>query len=113
MARGPPGQRSAEFGQSMPLNCVLHTDKEIHLRKRDKYHGLPEIIYENQKAIDFIHDELFTLGVIAKLTNRDISTIRRYIKQGIIPAPRYKNSRGWSLYTRDEAVTIVKSLREQ
>jgi len=56
--------------------------------------------------------EWFTLGYVAKLCNRDISTIRRYACQGYIPAPQVKNSKGWSLYSFDEMKAIVLAFRK-
>lgn len=44
-----------------------------------------------------------TIGRVARIIRRDANSIRRYHKMGVIPEPRFYDSRGWRLYTPSQA----------
>lgn len=55
--------------------------------------------------------EYFTIGRLARMINRQPSTVRDYHAQGVIPQPDYYDSRGWRLYTRGQAMLVQRVFR--
>lgn len=47
-----------------------------------------------------------TIGRLAKFIGREIRTIRTYHRTGILPTPTHFDTRGWRLYTTNQAILI-------
>lgn len=56
-------------------------------------------------------DRLMTIGRLSELIHRNIDSIRRYHRQGVIPEPAKFDSRGWRLYTREQASVLMSAFR--
>ena len=53
----------------------------------------------------------WSIGRIARLISRNITTIRLYHKKGVIPEPRTFDSRGWRLYSTQQAILLRQLFR--
>lgn len=53
----------------------------------------------------------FSIGRIANLTKLSQSTIRKYHKSGVLPETTHIDTRGWRLYTRDQADLLRVAFR--
>ena len=52
-----------------------------------------------------------SIGKVAELCNRNVATIRKYHRLGILPDPHIYSSRGWRLYTQEQALLLVAAFR--
>lgn len=55
--------------------------------------------------------KFFSIGKVARAINRKLDTVRRYHAKGVIPEPKYYDSRGWRLYTREQALLLQKAFK--
>lgn len=54
---------------------------------------------------------VYKIKDLALRLDRNILTIKRWEKKGLLPAPR-KDSRGWRVYTENEVKEILKKVKE-
>lgn len=54
----------------------------------------------------------FSIGKIGEIINRSSHTIRAYHKSGIIPDSGHYDSRGWRLYTKEQALILKKLFKK-
>lgn len=47
-----------------------------------------------------------SIGRLARLIGRQIDSVRRYQRMGVIPEPMYFDTRGWRLYTVNQAMLL-------
>ena len=66
----------------------------------EKLRGRPVIDRKIVRRAD--GSAFFSIGHLSVMINRGIQTIREYHKKGVIPAPRFFDSRGWRLYTPNQ-----------
>lgn len=52
-----------------------------------------------------------TIGRLSKIIGKGISTIRAYHRKGILPNPIYFDTRGWRLYTLNQAILLRKAFK--
>ena len=52
-----------------------------------------------------------SIGRLARLIGRQIDSVRRYERTGVIPEPLYFDTRGWRLYTVSQAMLMRRVFR--
>ncbi len=60
----------------------------------------------NQEGARFI-----SIGRLSHLISRDVMSIRRYHRQGVIPEPLFHDARGWRLYSMEQAILLRRVFR--
>ena len=54
--------------------------------------------------------ELFTIGELADQLDRQRQTVRKWEREGIIPAASFRSKAGRRLYTREQVTAIVSAV---
>lgn len=90
--------------------------RTIRLRSHLIYHKKRQGVPPKDRQVMLAEGErLITIGKLAQLIGRDITVIRKYHRDGIIPDPTHFDSRGWRLYTRAEVsvIQLVFRMKDQ
>lgn len=66
---------------------------------------------DRRTVVDEQGERFFSIGRIARLIGRQIESVRKYHRMGILPDPTYFDARGWRLYTRQQALLIRQVFR--
>jgi hypothetical protein len=84
-----------------------HRDR-IRLKAHDYYHQFKkeDHIADRHVMVAEGGRRLYTIGRIATLIRRNIGTVRKYHRLGILPEPSHYDTRGWRLYSREQAVIL-------
>lgn len=105
--------------------------EKINKERRDKYHANPEhrtelrekakrnyektrrrmVPIDRRTVVSEDGKRYWSIGRIARLIGRNITTIRRYHKDGIIPEPKYFDKRGWRLFDTNQANIMRQAFR--
>lgn len=56
--------------------------------------------------------ELYSIGELAEMLDRERQTIRKWERAGIIPAATFRTKSGRRLYTKEQVEAIVKAVEE-
>ncbi len=59
---------------------------------------------------------LYTIGMLSKAVGLSVHTLRKYHRQGVLPAPQFFDKRGWRLYTQKQIrllAGLFKALKEK
>lgn len=56
--------------------------------------------------------EYYSISKIASLIGRKPTTIRDYHNNGVLPQPTYSDTRGWRLYTKDQAHLLYQVFKD-
>lgn len=86
-------------------STVLQKSKDYYNEKLKRPYLADRRIFQTEEG------QYISIGRLATLINKDVNTIRRYHRAGIIPQPTRVDSRGWRLYGRSEATLLQTAFR--
>jgi len=72
------------------------------------YHATNAGVKRDRKTLTDGKTTFITIGKISEMINRKVQTIREYHNTAVIPEPSFYDSRGWRLYTFEQANLIKK-----
>jgi len=62
--------------------------------------------------LEFVDEETYRIGEVAKRLGKTILTIKTWEKKGLIPKAK-RDSRGWRAYTEDDIERIIEAATER